>query len=410
MEQRTAKSKIILTGAVLFFCTLVLLLFRVHHPDGPIFDESIYIDLARSYLHRTLAPLDTEPIAFGRQHPPMGMYLIATGMRIAGDNPLGWRLASVLAGSFTASAMFLWTWTLLSDYELALMAALLTLFNNFLYVMSRAAMLDGLMFAFAIWAVLAFTAAIQRETGITKRRCLIVACGLLFGLAGATKWNAVDCWAVVVAIAMLLWFTSDVRVREIGLRTLLLGLIAVPAVVYLVTFLPLFHAMQTTFSFDGLISLHKTMISMTKAAHGNPTQFAPWYTWPLRTQPMRAFSYLLGNPVVMWGGLVAVVICVARFAKRRALPEAMVAGLYAANLLQWVVTPLKVPNYYYYFSAAMFLAPMLAVALSDPAPRRIWRMRPALVLTIASFVVFLYCYPRMAHLDAPWDCMFGCWN
>lgn len=414
--ERGGERKILITGVVLFAFTLALLLFRIGFPTGPFFDEGAYVNLARSFLQGSMEPMspDMTHITFGRQHPPMATYLIAMGMRLAGDGPLGWRLASALAGSFTLVAMFVWIWILLRDYELALTAAVLTLFNNFLFVMSRAAMLDGLMFGFAIWAVVAFTAAIQLETSVGRRRALVVMSGVLFGVAGATKWNAVDCWVVVcVACAGLLLSKNSgagVNAREIGLPMLLIGLLVIPAVTYAAVFLPLFHEMQETFSLKTLVAMHRAMLTMTKAAPGNPTQSVAWYAWPLRTEPMRAFSYLVGNPVVMWGGLAAVVVCIVRFAKRASLAEGMVVALYAANLLQWAVTPLRIPNYYYYYSAAMFLGPVIAVALKETAPHRILKMRPALIVTVAAFVVFLYCYPRMAHLEAPWDCMFGCWN
>src|SRR5439155_10955600 len=46
---------------------------------------------------------------------------------------------------------------------------------------------------------------------------------------------------------------------------------------------------------------------------------------------------------------------------------------------------------------------------SNPAslrqlPERVLGIRPAFILVVAAAVIFVVCYPRMAHLDAPWDC------
>jgi len=41
--------------------------------------------------------------------------------------------------------------------------------------------------------------------------------------------------------------------------------------------------------------------------------------------------------------------------------------------------------------------------------RQILGLRVSVVLIAASFVFFLYCYPRMAALQAPYDCALGCW-
>jgi len=84
--------------------------------------------------------------------------------------------------------------------------------------------------------------------------------------------------------------------------------------------------------------------------------------------------------------------------------------LYVLNLLQWVVTPRPVTYYYYYYPSAMFLGTALAVALRRTQRPQIFGVRLTVILPVLAALVFLYCYPRMAHLDAPWDCMFGCWN
>lgn len=65
--------------------------------------------------------------------------VIAGGMKIFGDRPLGWRLCSAVCGSVTLVAIFLWTYLLLRDFDLSLLAATLTLFNNFLLVMGTLA-------------------------------------------------------------------------------------------------------------------------------------------------------------------------------------------------------------------------------------------------------------------------------
>ena len=36
-------------------------------------------------------------------------------------------------------------------------------------------------------------------------------------------------------------------------------------------------------------------------------------------------------------------------------------------------------------------------------------VRLSLLILVAAVAVFLWCYPRMANLEAPWDCALGCW-
>ena len=335
-----------------------------------VFDEPSYIAIARGLLSGNLAPLQIDsPI--GRQHPPLGTCLIAAGMKLAGDSPVGWRLASVTAGTITVVGIFLWVYVLIQDFWLALTAAALTLFNNFLYVMARVAMLDAFMFAFAICGLLAFTAAVKSDLAVKWRRVLVMCSGVGFGLGGACKWNTVDIFVVVIAAALALYglgnssstkLNHQLRVpaqnaRVIGLPALLIGLVVVPALVYLSAFLPLFGVTHTAFSLRELVRIHAVMFRMTKSFSGNPALYSAWYTWPFRISPVRGFSYLMGNWVVMWGGLVALAVVLWRLRRELDLAGLMLPLLYLANLLQWAVTPLKVPHYYYYYSAAMFLGP-----------------------------------------------------
>jgi len=117
----------------------------------------------------------------------------------------------------------------------------------------------------------------------------------------------------------------------------------------------------------------------------------------------------VGNPVVAWGGLAALVFCLRRIWKTVDLPEGLVVLLFAANFFQWAVTPEKGLLYYYYYPAVMILGVAIAVALRS-LPRTNFRVRVSLIVLVIAAAVFLWCYPRMAHLEAPWDCALGCWN
>src|SRR5262249_53535755 len=125
------------------------------------------------------------------QHPPLAKIMIALGVHLFGDNPFGWRFSSAICGTVTLVALFLWVYLLKRDYILALVAAGLSLFNNFLYVMSRVAMLDIFYFFFVMLGILAFTAAILMDDLTRRLRQLLIVCtGLMFGLGAACKWNS----------------------------------------------------------------------------------------------------------------------------------------------------------------------------------------------------------------------------
>jgi hypothetical protein len=57
----------------------------------------------------------------------------------------------------------------------------------------------------------------------------------------------------------------------------------------------------------------------------------------------------------------------------------------------------------------LMLGVAIAIALRS-LPQSIFGVRVSLVVLLAAALVFLWCYPRMAHLEAPWDCALGCWT
>jgi dolichyl-phosphate-mannose--protein O-mannosyl transferase len=393
--------RLTVTALAIGVLSLAFLAAGIGRPPMCIFDEYSYVTGARSLLS---GQQDANP-----EHPPLAKYFIAGSMRLAGDNPFGWRLAGAIFGAFTLVAIFLWTYLLLRDYSIALIATALTLFNNFLFVMSRVAMLDVFYFAFVIWGVLAFTAAILLNVSTVRRRLLLHFSGLLFGLGTACKWNAVVTLAAITVAALFFYFRNSYHVREIGMPTVAISLLVVPSAAYILSYWPLCHRFHLPFTAQELTALNAFIWRYHVNCPGNPGLDVPWYRWFFRATPERALSYLMGNFVVIWGGLVGLLYCSWRLVRNFALAEGMVVALYAVNLLQWVIIPQKRLVYYYYYPPAMFLGVAIAIVLFRTQMPRVFGVRISVLLLAAAIVFFVYCYPRMMSLEAPYDCMFGCW-
>jgi dolichyl-phosphate-mannose--protein O-mannosyl transferase len=330
-------------------------------------------------------------------------------MRVSGDNPAGWRLASALFGSLTVLGIFLWTYVLVGDYALALAASLLTIFNNFLFVMSRLAMLDVFYFAFVVWALFAFTAAITLAWDLPKRRSLMLAAGVLFGLGCSCKWTAVVSMAVTAAVAGLLFVGDRHNMRQIGLTVLVLTFVILPSAVYCVSYWPQFMAIHKPFAIQDFFAMNVYIWQSHVIAPGNPAIGCPWYAWFFKTTPLRVMDYLMGNYVVMWGGIGALLVCALKFLRAPALSEGLVISLYAANVLQWVLIPEKMTQYYYYYPPATFLSLAIVLACAALQRPKMAGVRPVVLAVGAAGVFFLICYPKMAALQAPFDCALTCW-
>jgi dolichyl-phosphate-mannose-protein mannosyltransferase len=398
---------------------LALLLPGIGTPPRMYFDEPYFVPEARALIQGKPNPApDAPPLA----KPPLGKLVMALGMEAAGDNPRGWRIAGVVCGALTVIAVYLWSYLLLQDSSLASLAAGLALFNNFLFVMSRIATVDVFLLFFLMWSLVAYTAAITLEVGPGTRRILFCSSGLLVGLAGAVKWNAIDTLAVFFLVTFaLLWASrrtpADSRpslspylrnVKEIGLPVLLFGLIVAPIASYSLAFWPVCRITHRPFSLHELAAMNVFMWHFNKTTVVNPFLISPWYSWPLNLSPMRVLSYLVGNPIITWGGLAALALCLRRFWTSDTLAKGMVLLLFAANYFQWAVTPQKGLYYYYYYPCVMFVGVAIAVATRS-LPSSVLGLRVNFVLLAAAAIFFVRCYPQMAHLEAPWDCAFGCW-
>ncbi len=351
--------RLALTSLVIGAIALAFFLFGIGNPARNYYDEGGYVSAARAFLKDAPNP--------NPEAPPLGKLLVAVGIKLVGDGPLGWRIASAVCGSLSLVAVFLWTYFLSKDYRIACISAVLTLFNNFLFVMSRVAMMDVFLVFFLLWGLVGYFGDLN------------------FGQLCAVLDVQTTAWSLILALLVF------------------------PLISYSLTFWPLCRSLHLPFGVHQLLAMNLFIWRFHVAILGNRFIVSSWYSWPFNLSPQRALSYLLGNPVIMWGGLAALVYCFQRFWKLLVPAEGLVVLLYAANLLQWAVTPAKCSFYYYYYPAAMFLGVAIALTLHS-LPRRIFGVRISLLVLSAAAIVFLWCYPRMAHLEAPWDCALGCWS
>ena len=152
--------------AFLALVLLMALVTRVAWLGEPgsslIFDEAYYVNAARVMLH--IHPPGDAPYAHdpqgqdpNKEHPPLGKVFIAGSMLVLGDNPVGWRIPSVIAGMLCVLLVYLVVAAVAGDRWLALLAATLFSLDNLVLVHSRIGVLDIFLLMFmlcAAWAAL----------------------------------------------------------------------------------------------------------------------------------------------------------------------------------------------------------------------------------------------------------------
>ena len=207
---------------------------------GLIFDEAYYVNAARIILglpassHYADSPLGLDP---NTEHPPLGKLLMAGSMSIFGDDPLGWRLPSIVAGLVALVVVFEIVRRTDRSAWLAVLVVALVSFDNLTYVHGRIGTLDMMVLApMLIGSLLAL-----------QRRWLLA--GIAIGVALLFKITALY---ALLAVGMWLLFTDGPawwRRRRIPLRELAGPVVfVVAAAVVFVGGLAVLDARYTTFT------------------------------------------------------------------------------------------------------------------------------------------------------------------
>ena len=234
----------------------VLRFWNLGNPPQVVFDETYYVKDSYSLLkfgyERAVVdppdgetPIDAQILA-GRTdifelgdsyvvHPPMGKWMIAFGEGLFGLTPFGWRFSVALAGTLSVLMLTLIARRLFRSTLLGVVAGFLLALDGLAIVMSRTALLDGLL---AFWLIAAVGCVLKdRDHGrlrLVERyeaaraagsltpggprigvRWWRIAAGVCFGLAIATKWSGL----FVLAACGLLVVAWDIAARKaLGLR------------------------------------------------------------------------------------------------------------------------------------------------------------------------------------------------
>jgi dolichyl-phosphate-mannose--protein O-mannosyl transferase len=316
----------------------------------------------------------------------LGKQLIAAGMMLFGDTPLGWRIMSWLFGTLAlfASMRALWHASLDRFATLAFGVLLATGFH--LFIQSRVAMLDIFMAAFLAVAAWQFAGAVREpETG----RWRLALTGVALGLAMGSKWNAIPL-AMLPGLAFfaarlgagrrrLFLSRRGAPVPGVTLVEAFLWLGIVPLVAYALTFVPGYwlaeYLRPSPLALQGLIGFHGEILSLQQQVL-TPHQYqSNWPQWVLNT---RAIWYLyeiidgaqrgvllIGNPLTMLIGLPALVWCLVSGVWRSNWAKLAVVIGYGASLGLWMIAPKPVQFYYHYFVPHFSLLAALALACSD---------------------------------------------
>jgi dolichyl-phosphate-mannose--protein O-mannosyl transferase len=137
-------------------------------------------------------------------HPPLGKWLIASGMWLIGpDQAVGWRLSTAILGIATVALLMLVAFKLFASVRLSIMAGFLLALDGLAITLSRTALLDASLTFFLLLGFWLFLidqeksrvrisrAIEQSKKSILFFRPWLVLTGVALGAASSIKWSGV---------------------------------------------------------------------------------------------------------------------------------------------------------------------------------------------------------------------------
>ena len=412
-------------AAIIGLAAQILFTLRLATPHKLMFDEVHYVPAARVLLQLS-GPVNIE-------HPLLGKELIALGIAIFGDNSFGWRILSTLAGTVTVLGIFAILWMLFQRVRTAAMGALFVLLNITVFIQARIAMLDGFMAAFVVTGIAALLWAMRAPPGKAWPRWLL---GSVFlGLGVACKWVAAP-YIAYAGIAFLAIRLRDARARNRSVYAALnpgdqifwpgmpaihallaLGLVSIAA--YCLTFLPAFYYAVQPMTVHDFIRFQMKMYAEQTEILPPHTYQSGWRSWPLMIRPIW-YLYepvdgavrgvlMIGNPAILWGGLIAVAACLIAWVREGSAKLLAVVLLWAGSYAMWALIPKSIGFFYYYYLPSIFLALPLAAAFDRFATGKYRGWDEAFL--ILAFGLFVYFYPIISAvaLNDPQDFRYWMW-
>jgi dolichyl-phosphate-mannose-protein mannosyltransferase len=337
-------------------------LWGLSNPPMLVFDENYYAKAACIFVGGSdhVCKIDSPNERLFREqewdvgsfvHPPLGKWTIALGIKAFGMRPFGWRIGSAIAGTLAVTGVALIAQLLFGRPLWTFVAGLLMALEHLSVVLSRQALLD---IHVQLWIVAGFLLSVLDRRWIDRRtprgppagsedgehgvpspvwRPWRFAAGVAFGAAVSAKWSG-GLGLLTAIVVSLMWETSR-RLRGDTTRgrafaraiaqesfTLVLAFVLIPAIVYVVTYLPWLHHFDWDVSrfLDQQLRIARYHLFVLKTnaidpATGalTPTHYGysrPWtWLWMKRPLPLTWQDYgsgirdllAVGNPVVFWG-------------------------------------------------------------------------------------------------------------
>jgi len=396
------------------------------HMSSLYFDEIFHVRTAAEHI-AGIKPYEIS-------HPPLGKEIIAASILTFGMTPFGWRLFGALFGVMMLVVMYIFIKNMFGKTFVAVCGTFIFGFDFMRFVQTRLGTIDTYSVLFILLAFFFMYRHITTDANAPFRKSLVSLAfsGIFFGLSFAVKWTGFYAGAgllilYVIRLILLGIHYNTTQKNGFGIyltKTLLfsfLFFVVIPVITYYLTYIPYGIAAGMTLSGGMLWSTEYFNIvwnnqlymfkyhSMLVAEH---PYSSTWWQWILNIRPIlyvgrvadntRATFGGFGNPVVWWGGFVAMIVMAVRVFTHRDGKALLILIGYLSQLLPWVAVT-RIVFIYHYFPSSLFIILALAHIFNTLIEQREDSGRSVVYgYTVVAGLLFVIFYPMLSGLYLPY--------
>ncbi|MCX8028289.1 MAG: glycosyltransferase family 39 protein [Thermodesulfovibrionales bacterium] len=375
--------------------------------NGTYFDEIYYARTAFEYI-QGLLPYETT-------HPPLGKLIIATGIKIFGMTPFGWRVMGVLSGIVIIAFVYLFGRMLFGKTEYGVLSAMIMGFDFMTFVQARLATIDSISVMFIVmmtYFMMRFYLSDNYHSCIRNMTLSAIS----FSLGVATKWL---CIYTALGLAVLFFLKLYKLSRNTDIKKYLiygiLLFVILPTIVYTVTYLIILPKPITFAHIKTIIQTQYHMYQYHKGIVSSHPFASSWWQWPIIYKPMWLYMapdmprgiagsiVTMGNPIVWWTGLVTFSLIVFGFVRYKRVEsyQWLIVLFVAVNYLPWLLVPRETYIYHFYATVPFWILSIvywLGVLKDANQGSRLFRYLPFIYLILVA-LMFLMFYPILSGLE-----------
>lgn len=402
-------------------------------PDAPSWYNSSYFD--EIYHPRTALEHIEGIYPYEISHPPLGKLIIGLGIRMFGMTPFGWRFMGALFGVGMVPLLYIFLKNLFGKTPLAFCGAALFAFDFMHLTQTRIATIDtyAVFFILLMYYFMYRYLTLPKDATVRKGAPFLFLSGLFWGIGIASKWTVVYA-GIGLAVLYLVGLWQRVRERPQGegdqfrdwlVKTLLFSVlcfVVIPAVIYTLSYIPYLVEGGPVAS-DGksplqhliavMLQNQESMFHYHKGVMADHPYQSNWYAWLVDARPilyyldssstpgMKTAFAAFSNPVVTWGGLLAMVGTVIQGIRRRSGRALFIVVGYLSQLAPWFFIG-RTTFAYHYFPSILFLVLGMCYLFHTLMERKNACWKPLLYGTTGGAVaLFALFYPVLVGIAIP---------